>query len=208
MNNIRTSKYVILLTTLFMSLIFSILFIVAWIGNYKDIWDSRFFVNTLAMFILSIIANSIVALIIYLDIKKDYEEQYKKYQDKNIKINLKRERSALLMVMLTMPGIITFFVVMNAYLKSGLTKKQYKFAIKEIQIKNIENILKQKKVKNKINKIPLAKTIIKDVLHMRKNNVDSKHNCGLYILQILKEVNIKFDIDYDLKEVYYIGMNY
>lgn len=206
MNNRRNKLYIPLISILTLQVLAMILALTFMLYNYENFIDDTKVISFFYIFIGLIVTSSIYSLSIINFIKKEYVEQFAKYKKKIISVNMKREISALLMVILLLPAILSLFVIINAYMKSGLSLKQNKFAKRQIRINGVPHFLRQKKVIDGLEGNEVALRMIKNVNEFKKNKIDTVYNCNLFIIQILNEEEIEFEVKYKQKEVYELGM--
>ena len=111
------------------------------------------------------------------------------------------------MIILLLPAIFSLFILINTFIKSGLSLKQNKYAKRQIRIKGVPHFLKQKQVIEGLSGKKEARRMIKNATEFKDNKVDTIYNCNLFIIQTLEKEEIEFKIKYKEKEVYEIGMS-
>lgn len=207
MNNRRNNLYIPLMTILTAQLIAVLLTLIFTLNNFDDFLQDKKVIISFYAFIGLIIAASIYSMIIIYFIKNEYKEQFEKYGKQIIKVNSKREYSALLIVSLLLPALISLFIILNAFMKSGLSLRQNKYAKRQIRIKGVPYFLRQKQVIEGLQGNEVALRMIENVNEFKKKNIDTVYNCNLFIIQILNEEEIEFKVKYKEKEVFEIGMS-
>ena len=137
-----------------------------------------------------------------------YDSQFIKHQDNLILENKKKEIRGLIIA-----GVISFtglsvFIMLYIYLRSGLTKNQLRAAKKQIALTNVNLILDQPAINEKINARPELKRKIKSLGSIREKGIDTPHHVNSYIMKLLREEGINFRFPYNDREIYYAGMAY
>ena len=207
MNNYRNWKHLVIISLLSINALFFLLMIIFYLRNPHDALDSSPFIAFLSGWASISFNISMYAIYVYVLTKKDYQAQVEKYNHKFVKANMKRELSALMMTILTSFMIYPIFPMINAWLKSGLNERQRKYAKRQIRIKHVDDLLAQKKVIEHLKNHPEEAKLIKEAISLREKGIDTVYNCSIYIMIKLNAINAPFEIVYDEKEIYYIGMN-
>ena len=207
MNNRRNSLYIPLILILIGEILAMLLSIAFALNNYRSALHDKGVIVSFYIFIGLIIAASIYSFTIIHLVKNNYIQQYKEYNKAIIIGNLKRETSALIVVSSFLPAILSLFIIVNTYVKSGLSMKRNRYAKRQIRIKAVPLFLKQKKVVEGLKKKHDALRMINNAIKFKDNKIDSAYNCHLFIIQILDKENIEFKIEYKENEIYEIGMS-
>lgn len=207
MNNRRNTLYIPLLLVMAAQVFVMLLSLAFALDNYENALHDNKVIISFYTFIGLIIASSIYSLSIIFSIKKDYSEQHNKYGKAIILKNSKREMSALIITISLVPAILSLFVVINAFAKSGLSIKRNNYAKRQIRINGVPHFLKQKQVIESLKKKKDASRMIKNALEFKSDKIDTVYNCNLFIIQILNKEEIEFEVKYKEKEVFEIGMS-
>ena len=207
MNNSRNKFYIGIMGSLLVIIILIITAFGEFLANSKDSSKSGTYLLPLYLLAGMVFVASVLSIVVLVFTIKQYDVKIEKYKIKFIEENKKREVSALLMTILSSFLIFPLFVMLNAYLKSGLSSKQRKHAERIIRVKRVDKFLKQKAVIEFIKNNNEARVVIKDIIKLREEGRDTVFNCNLFILKILTEEKVDYKIIYGEKEVYYIGMN-
>ena len=208
MNNQRNINYLLIIALLSINVIFGITWFAGYLSSANNPLGSIVFLIGMSCTITISVISMIFSIIIYTHTKKDYDEQFEEYNIEFIRVNQKREQSALLMTAISAILFYPIFPMINAWIKSGLNKKEREHAKREIRVKRVDKFLKQDAVIEHLKNHKKEKELIEQTINIREKKLDTKFNCNLYILKILNEINAPYEIIYNVKEVYYLGMNY
>ena len=140
--------------------------------------------------------------------KAKYDSQFIKHQDSLILENKKKEIRGLIIAGLISFTGLSVFIMLYIYLKSGLTKNQLRAAKKQIALTNVDLILEQPAINEKINARPELKRKIKSLSSIREKGIDTPHHINSYIMKLLREEGINFRFPYNDREIYYAGIAY
>lgn len=207
MNNKRTNLYLYIIGMMGAAILVFFVALHFMLNNIHNFMSIDGFVVPFSLFVsLSAIASA-TAGFLFWKMNKEYKNQFEKYGIQFIKKNQKRESSALIMAMVGSLLLFPIFPLINAFLKSGLSKKQEDKAKMEIKIKRVDKFLEQEDVIKALENLPEIKQEIDMVNEIKKAEFDSVYNCNLYILKLLEQNEVPFTVKFSEKEVYYVGMN-
>ena len=205
MRNKRPLTFILLLLTTFLTLVSGGMMFYYLITEYKDPMDSLFFIISLSTYGGLALITIIISSIKLPFVLKEHDAQNEIYNDKHILKTRKREKSALINCIVLAILFVPFFIMLNVYYKSGLSKSKRKEATKIFKAININKIIDQKDVQKQIENNDNVKRQINNIELLRKQKADTKVNLNTYLLKVLNESNIEFDFPLDEKKIYYIG---
>lgn len=176
--------------------------------NIDDLWNADYFLGMFYVTVGAIILTVSLDVVAIIYSRARYDAQFIKHQDNLIIENKKREIRLLIIASLLSVTGLSVFPIIVAYIRSGLNKTQLRAAKKQIALTNVELILEQPAIADKINSRPELKRKIKSLNSIRNSGIDTPHHVNGYIMKLLREEGINFRFPYNDREIYYVGTAY